>query len=556
MVSAVEQMPRILASLSSAGGWDPDRFIGRLEVEENKFSPDSVTRLRRYIASTEKGPDAVDHHPSALVAEWLRYYGPVSLTWIAGRFGLTAARVESLLDTLVEQGILIVDQLTRNASSLEVCDAENLEILLRLTRKGKRPPFTALSPDRLPLFLAAHQGFAGGDTRRRGGGMDDLRIVLESMFGFPAPLRMWEEEIFPARLNPYYGSWLDELLRTSELQWFGCGSRRIAFCFASDLELFLEPEDTEAADEQRGLLPSPRGKYSFWDLVDHAGLTPADTTRRIWELVWRGKLASDSFDVLRKAAAGGFRRPLEHSAVGGRRRKPGRSTVGRRSYDRWRAAHPLTGSWYGIGRGSEADLLEEEQLARERVRQLLQRYGIVFQELVSRELPPLQWSRIFRTLRIMELSGEILSGYFFEGISGLQFISHRGFRVLQKGLPEEEIFWICAADPASPCGLGLPVAGLPSRLLSNHLVYHGSRLVMVSKRLAAEVELRVLPEEARLGEYLRVYSQLLERDIAPRKSIRVERINGSAARESPYKRAFLDYGFVEEYKGLVLRAGY
>ena len=39
----------------------------------------------------------------------------------------------------------------------------------------------------------------------------------------------------------------------------------------------------------------------------------------------------------------------------------------------------------------------------------------------------------------MELSGEILSGYFFEGISGLQFISHRGLSVLQTDLPEEEI---------------------------------------------------------------------------------------------------------------------
>jgi len=49
------------------------------------------------------------------------------------------------------------------------------------------------------------------------------------------------------------------------------------------------------------------------------------------------------------------------------------------------------------------------------------------QELATRELAPLQWSKIFRTLQIMELSGEILSGYFFEGVPGLQFISQRGF---------------------------------------------------------------------------------------------------------------------------------
>jgi hypothetical protein len=44
--------------------------------------------------------------------------------------------------------------------------------------------------------------------------------------------------------------------------------------------------------------------------------------------------------------------------------------------------------------------------------------------------------------------------------------------------------------------------------------------------------------------------------VAPGKTVRVERINGSAARESPYKGAFMEYGFLEEYRGLVLRAGY
>jgi ATP-dependent Lhr-like helicase len=156
----------------------------------------------------------------------------------------------------------------------------------------------------------------------------------------------------------------------------------------------------------------------------------------------------------------------------------------------------------------------------------------------------------------MELSGEVQSGYFFEGIPGVQFIGHRGLGILRKGLPEEVIYWICAADPASPCGLGLPIAGLPVRLASNHLVYHGSRLVLVSQKRGAEVELRVPPEDGSLREYLRVYAALLGRDVAPRRSVRVERINGSAARESPYREAFLQFGFLEEYRGLVLRAGY
>jgi ATP-dependent Lhr-like helicase len=556
MVSALEQMPRILRSFGLAYGRNPDELIDLLEVDEVGFSPGSMKRLRNITASAEPGLEGAEPHLSDLVAEWLRYYGPLPPAWITSCFGLKPSRVEAVLAALAENGTVVMDRLTREAYSPQVCDAQNLEILLRLNRRGGRPSFAALSPDRLPLFVAVQQGVIGRKRQQQGSSLEDLQRVLESLFGFPASIRLWEEEIFPARLQPYYASWLDELLRSSELQWFGCGRQRVAFCFASDLALYLEPEGTDGVEELKRLLPSSRGKYSFWDLVDHGGSTPADTTRKIWELVWKGELASDSFAVLRRAAAGGFRFPLDRS--GGSRQRPGtgRRGPGRGSYDRWRAAHPLSGSWYGIDRGAEADPLEEQELARERVRRLLQRYGILFRELAARELPPLQWSRLFRTLRIMELSGEILSGYFFEGINGLQFISHRGFRVLQAGLPEDEIFWICAADPASPCGLGLPVAGLPARLASNHLVYHGSRLVLVSKRRGADVDLRVTPEDSNLPGYLRVYADLLNRDVAPRKTIRVERINGSSARKSPYKGAFLQSGFLEEYKGLILRAGY
>jgi ATP-dependent Lhr-like helicase len=156
----------------------------------------------------------------------------------------------------------------------------------------------------------------------------------------------------------------------------------------------------------------------------------------------------------------------------------------------------------------------------------------------------------------MELSGEIFSGYFFEEIPGLQFVSQQGLRSLQRSLPEEAIYWICAADPASPCGLGLQIEGLPARLVSNHLVYHGSRLVLISKRRGAEVEIRVSPDDSSLPKYLQVFSDMLSRDAAPRKSIRVERINEKVFRESPYRQVFVDYGFVEEYKRLILRAGY
>ena len=74
-----------------------------------------------------------------------------------------------------------------------------------------------------------------------------------------------------------------------------------------------------------------------------------------------------------------------------------------------------------------ADLIESEERKKDRVRVLLDRYGVLFKQVLQREAPPFRWAALFRTLRIMELSGEVLGGCFFDGLSGLQFVSHQAF---------------------------------------------------------------------------------------------------------------------------------
>ncbi len=189
---------------------------------------------------------------------------------------------------------------------------------------------------------------------------------------------------------------------------------------------------------------------------------------------------------------------------------------------------------------------------------LLGRYGILFRELLLRELPQLQWGRLFRSLRIMEMSGEVMSGNFFNGIPGLQFVSHEAYRKLEAGFDEERIYWINAADPASLCGSGLEGLReeLPPRLPSTHLVYHGTRLALISRRFGKELEFRVPPDHPQLFEYLSFFKVLLSRDFNPRKSIAVERINGEPAGESRYAAALLAFGFQRAYSGLELWRSY
>ena len=141
----------------------------------------------------------------------------------------------------------------------------------------------------------------------------------------------------------------------------------------------------------------------------------------------------------------------------------------------------MEGHWQRIdAEPADRDVIEEEELVKDRIRQLFRRYGVLFRELLVNELPLLQWKSLFRSLRLMELSGEVLSGYFFEGPAGPQFISQEAFRMLQEPLPQDTVFWINATDPASLCGVALPSA-LPPRVPSTYLVYQGSRLVLVAR---------------------------------------------------------------------------
>jgi ATP-dependent Lhr-like helicase len=333
---------------------------------------------------------------------------------------------------------------------------------------------STLPVDRLPIFVARHQGLVD-----RGSSAQDMKSRWERLFGFPLAAHLWEEEVLPARLEGYTTRWLDSLLSEAGLLWLGCGRRRLTFCFEQDTELYV---DREQETDAGAILPGPAGKFSFWDIVDHARGGPAglressEVADRLWDLAWKGVVTNDSFLTVRRGIAGGFQAD-EPSREGARR--------GRR-FDRWQAARPGAGHWFRVPLPSPGgrDALEEEELARDRIRQVLQRYGVVYREILESELPPLRWARLFRSLRLMEFSGEVVTGRFFDGIHGLQFALPAVLEDLASERESEAIWWLNAADPASLCGVDLPglKPQLPSRLSSTHVVFHGCSVVLVSRR--------------------------------------------------------------------------
>ena len=398
---------------------------------------ETLPRLLRGVEGTD------EESLEGIVTEWLRFYGPIEPAFVARTFGLPAERLESLLSDLAEEEQVVIDRLAAETDRLLLCDRENLEILLRISRARSRPAVRTLPVERLPLFVARRQGLVA-----KGSSAEDMKARWEKLFGYPLAANLWEEEVFPARLDGYTARWLDGLLAEAGLLWLGCGKRKVTFCFEQDAELYL---DTDRADAERSagasaILPASTGRFSFWDIVDHARQEAAgphessEVADRLWDLAWSGVVTSDSFQAVRRGIAGGFR--AEEPSRDGRRQ-------GRR-FDRWQATRPGTGYWYRVhllDRG-DRDALDEEELARDRIRQVLKRYGVVYREILEAELPPLRWSRLFRSLRLMEFSGEVVTGRFFEGIHGLQFALPAVLEELaaEQGA-DDEVWWLNAADP-------------------------------------------------------------------------------------------------------------
>jgi ATP-dependent Lhr-like helicase len=528
VVCAVESVPRIVRALERG----EDEIVFTSAALDGAPAGEAVAALTSLRTRPAEGGGEEGDPLAELLGELLRFYGPVGRELLGRTLALDAERERAALEVLVDEQRVVVDELTTGALGLEICDAENVERLLRLTRAASRPAFESLAVERLPIFLASWHGLG-----TRGAGIEDLRAVLERLFGYPAPAELWESELLPARLEPYLPAWLDALLAEGDLGWLGCGKERLAFALAPDRELFMAEAwhetgegDSGAGDELDATLPAGPGRFSFEELLARSGLGSAELARRLWGLAWEGLVANDGFAAVRSGVNLGFK-PAEAG------QPPEGRPARRLRFERWKGSRPFSGSWFRLPHADPpVDALEGEELAKDRARVVLERYGVVFRELLARELPALQWPRVFRALRLMELSGEVLAGQFFSGIPGIQFASHTALRRLVEGVPEDRIWWVNAADPLSPCGLGLDGLGvLPRRVPTSHLVFQGSRVVVVSERRGRSLQIRVGPDHPNLGEYLGFIKVLLTRSVRPARAIVVETINGEAAAAGPYR---------------------
>jgi len=515
---------------------------------------ENLERIGRVLGPSG-APGATDEEERMkFILEWLYFYGPVSPECLGRTLGIDAERLDAVLEPLTESGKLVVDEFReepQGKGQVEICLAENLEILLRLRRSRSRPRLQPSPIESLPSFLAFHQGLSLSTADA--GSLPDR---LEQLFGYPARASLWENEILPARIRPYQPEQLDQLLHDSGLTWFGCGRERIAFCLESDLDLAAPAAGGDGTDpdplEKRLIdhLQKSRGRFTLADLVSLTGASSDRVTQALWVLVWRGMISNDQFQTLRQGIASGFKPD--------RAETPARSNARRRlSFSRWQSTRPFSGHWFSLSlpETESGDALAVQELVKDRARLLLRRYGVLFRELTALEFEPFRWSLLLPALRLLELSGEIVAGRFFEGISGMQFAFPEVVDRFSQAVTATGTYWLNAADPASACGLDLPL-DLPPRFSATHLAYHDGTLALVSHKNGVDLDIRMQSDAPDLPAVLALFSHLLTRPVAPLSQVRVRSINGSPALASPYRPALEAYGFEPGYRELTLRKRY
>jgi ATP-dependent Lhr-like helicase len=196
-----------------------------------------------------------------------------------------------------------------------------------------------------------------------------------------------------------------------------------------------------------------RGASFFADLAAATGHLPAEVEEGLWELVVAGLVTADGFDNLRALLD-----PRRRRAEGRERARRPRHAAGR-----WSLLRTVRPSTVATRETQDPRSARADHVAR----QLLRRYGVVFRDLLAREVLVQSWRDLLVVYRRMELKGEVRGGRFVSGYVGEQFAlpeaveALRAFKKSQGAAVAAEIK-LSACDPLNLCGVILPGPRVPA----------------------------------------------------------------------------------------------
>ena len=504
-------------------------------------------RLERLWVATEREALALALPDSGAVRELLRgrleILGPTTDAELAESLGVDLTIVNEALVALESEGVILRGHFTPGTDHLEWCERRLLARIHRYTLNRLRAEIAPVSTGDFQRFLLEWQRVT---PEKRMAGLEGLAAVIDQLDGYEVPAGAWESEVLGVRCEQYDPALLDLLCLTGRVAWArlsapsaagegtggASGSKPIrttpiALVRREHLELWRKLAASRSPDRLssyaqgvHAVLES-RGASFFPELVSGSGLLATQVELALGELAALGLVTSDSFAGLRALLTPSQKR----RPIGGGPHRHRRAQHGIESAGRWSllARPPETGT-------QEAN----DPVAVERyARSLLQRYGVVFHKLLTRESLTVPWRELLMLYRRLEARGELRGGRFVAGVTGEQFALPEAvtiLRAVRRQAAGGSLVALSAADPLNLTGTVLPGQRVPA-LARNRIVFRDGIPVAVLEG----GESRLLQELA--GDEVPVALGLLQRrPVSPKLRMYLGMTGRSASLDPPRRR--------------------
>jgi len=409
----------------------------------------------------------------AMLTGWLTHLGPTTATALAALLHLPVAEIDKTLLRIETTGLILRGTFDKTlGEETQWSERRLLARIHRLTLGTLRKQIEPVTSATFMRWLLRWQHVAPGTQARSEHG---TLQVLRQLQGFEVPASAWERQILARRITNYDPQVLDQLCLTGAVGWgrltphpamledSSSGGRRVVPTSVAPITFFVRDEaewmalpsvksaHRDAEQEVRGLgagarevlmFLRSRGASFFADIVRGTGKLKAEIETALWELVAAGLVTADGFDNLRALID-----PKRRAGQGS-----GKSNRPRHSAGRWSLLYPPHGE--DSGRAIESVC-----------RVLLERYGVVFRELLVRESMLPRWRDLLISFRRLEDRGEIRGGRFISGFIGEQFalpVAVESLRAMKSIPPSAEIITISAADPLNLAGIVVPGDRVPA----------------------------------------------------------------------------------------------
>ncbi|HEV3155421.1 MAG TPA: DEAD/DEAH box helicase [Candidatus Baltobacteraceae bacterium] len=424
----------------------------RLDIARAAY-PDGLLQPGIAPAGDARVPETREEAFAEILRGWLESSGPVTTAELAGRFGVDEAIVSQGLIRLETEGQLLRGRF-RGRDVEEWCNRRVLARIHRRTIGQLRREIEPVTAAQYVHFLQRWQRVAPS-TRLHG--VDGTLQIIRQLEGYEIPAAAWETQILPSRVASYRSEYLDKLCYSGEVMWGRLAAhpalladenetaRRIRPTKLAPISLFTRENSDELIVRNEcgtsGLSHASlevleeiqrRGAPFFSDIVRATKRLPAEVEEALWQLVAAGLVTADGFDALR-------------SLIDSKRRL---GEKGLRARPR-----ASSGRWTLLASATES--IDAEKFAW----RLLNRWGVVFRDVIARESLAPPWRDLLRALRRMEARGEIRGGRFVSGFVGEQFALPEAIDALRAsrraGDVAEEVK-LGTYDPLQLAGIVLP----------------------------------------------------------------------------------------------------